>query len=370
MLYFNVIIYIIIFISGTASSLTSDEIKAVQYLKKYGYFDGQSDTAPCNFDKVILENALKVFQSIAGLSVTGALDEATLNIINGHRCGMKDFGKYYNVHDVDMGSITWSKKNVTFAVTKYPSYLRADVTDDILMKAFGFMSKHINMIFTNVLYAPDIEIQFVKSIKRNNYTSFDEGSHVTAVSTVPGILGKIYINDEIEWSVKNKKGFSLFRTAVHQIGHILGLGHGNFTSIMSPFVGIQHEFNELKSSDDALNILQTAYESLPKKSSLCSAKSIDTIFFTRSYQYLYVFIDKYFWKMDSNRDKIEFPKLISEKWKELIGPVDAGYQDENGWTYIFMGTHMWKYFGNNLEDGYPMKINEVFSNGPEEVFSD
>ncbi|XP_077284543.1 stromelysin-2-like [Arctopsyche grandis] len=368
----NILIYLFVLFGGAVSTLTTDEIRAVEYLRKYGYIDKENDIgSSCNFDKEVLEKALKSFQDAAGLKATGIVDEESINRMNEYRCGMGDLGSLDAI-EKDIGPLIWGSKNLTFAITEYPSYLRSGVVDSIIMQAFAFMSKNVDIIFSRVLYEPDIEIKFVSSISQSAYTAFDEGSHVTAVSSVPGILGKIYFNDEIEWSRKNVKGFSLFRHAVHQIAHILGLGHGNFTTILSPFVGIQEKFNELEKSDLAFNLLQTFYgpqdaSSAVKKNSLCGSRYIDTIYRTRNYQYLYVFVDKYYWKMDSNRKTIETAKLISEKWSELVGPIDAAYQDKNGWTYVFIGSKFWKYFGSYLQDGYPKNIVDVFPNGPAEV---
>ncbi|XP_077283646.1 matrix metalloproteinase-19-like [Arctopsyche grandis] len=367
MLNFNIITYIFIFIGGATSVLNFDEARARQYLKKYGYIDNQIEL--CDIDGVILEDALKEFQNIAGLRETGLPDIETMNRIDDFRCGMKDF-ELYNINDEDNDSWTWGRKSLTFAITEYPSYLRPDVTDKIIMQALTFMSERTNILFTPVSFEPDIEIKFVKFNKQNAYTSLEEESRITAKSSVPGLLGKIYINDEIEWSVKNAKGFSLFRTVVHQIGHIFGLGHENFTSIMSPFVGIQEEFNELKCDDTALNLLHALY-GLPdfKSNILCKMPYIDSIFFTQNHQKLYVFVSKFYWKMDSERKVIESPKFISTKWKELEGPILAVYQDENGWTYFFTGTKLWKYFGNYLQDGYPKNIKEVFLEAPDTITS-
>lgn len=49
-----------------------------------------------------------------------------------------------------------------------------------------------------------------------------------------GFVRKIYMNDDLHWSIEGDEEVNLRSALVHQIGHALGIGHKSFESIMSP----------------------------------------------------------------------------------------------------------------------------------------
>lgn len=67
-----------------------------------------------------------------------------------------------------------------------------------------------------------------------------------------------------------------------------------------------------------------------------------------------MFVDRYYWKTFSNNTFIKpQPQLIEDRWTDVKGKVDAVFQDERGYTYIFANGTIWKYFENLLDQEYP-----------------
>lgn len=70
---------------------------------------------------------------------------------------------------------------------------------------------------------PDIHIAFEKGEHSDGF-SFDGQDGVVAHAFYPRD-GRLHFDAEEQWSLNSQEGVNLFQTAVHEIGHLLGLEH-------------------------------------------------------------------------------------------------------------------------------------------------
>ncbi|XP_077283645.1 stromelysin-2-like [Arctopsyche grandis] len=337
-----------IFLISTVVGVDVKQVRAIKYLKQYGYIETTME-AECLVDDTVLENALREFQSYVNLNITGKLDAETISKMDKYRCGNKEKNFNRSIQHLDNGSVKWKSKSITYIV-KDSFYLKKKIIDDEVLKAFNFWGQHMNIIFSAVQHGADIEIRFVKT-----HPSFGALSNrVFGTTSYPGILGKIYVKDD--WKTLE----NLYHVLVHQIGHVLGLEHENSSSIMFP-IHNSEQSNIIKADDSALETIKNMYEEQSSNlNSLCYVDSIDAIFTTADKAHTYVFKDKHYWKISDGKLVPEHPKLISNRWPLVDGPITAIYQDENGFTFIFKDDIFWKYIGDLLIDGYPKMIKDVF----------
>ena len=77
----------------------------------------------------------------------------------------------------------------------------------------------------------DIEIRFARRYHKDDFP-FDGRNGVLAHAFGPtsqfgGIGGDVHFDDDEQWASDDDRGTSLLQTAVHEIGHSLGLSHSN-----------------------------------------------------------------------------------------------------------------------------------------------
>ncbi|KAL4091884.1 hypothetical protein QTP88_026496 [Uroleucon formosanum] len=228
------------------------------YLMKFGYLP-ESDLEMGNNlrDESQLHDALRTLQTFGNIPVTGQLDEATKQLMKKPRCGVSDFSqtagqkrtKRYTLqgqkwHHVNL---TWSLRTRRLDKVDH-GWVRAD-----LNKAFQVWAKYSKLTFREVnSESADILVFFEKGYHGDGYP-FDGPGQVLAHAFFPGTGrgGDAHFDEEEEWLVADKTskdGTSLFRVAVHEFGHSLGLSHSSAQeALMFPW------YQDLKSNFELPN---------------------------------------------------------------------------------------------------------------------
>lgn len=251
--------------------------KIKQYFHYFGYIPNSPSNFTDDFDDV-LESALRTYQQNFNLKVTGELDQQTLNKIVQPRCGNADIingtttmnsGKWtaFNTtspfHTVGHYSFfpgdpppRWpnSKRDLTYSF--WPGNGLTDQDKSVFTRAFARWSTVIPMTFTETdSFNSDIRIGFFSG-DHGDGEPFDGvlGTLAHAFSPPSGLL---HLDSEEEWVVSGDVSTSSILSAVdlesvvvHEIGHLLGLGHSSIEeAIMYPSISSRTRKVELAQDD-------------------------------------------------------------------------------------------------------------------------
>ncbi|KAG6602463.1 hypothetical protein SDJN03_07696, partial [Cucurbita argyrosperma subsp. sororia] len=210
------------------------------FLQRYGYLRTNVDTKGNAFDDN-LEFALKSYQKFFNLNVSGILDAETLHLMSQPRCGVPDV--FINETSGD-GDGDWdhsigldytffhewkpkwraSKYNLKYAfVGNFPEQYKATVRE-----ATNTWSSVTGFTFTEgSADNTDVKISFEVGDHGDGYP-FEEGSGVLAHAFAPED-GRLHYNAREAWADgAYPDKYDVGTVALHELGHVLGLGHSAF----------------------------------------------------------------------------------------------------------------------------------------------
>ncbi|XP_060115436.1 matrix metalloproteinase-28 [Heteronotia binoei] len=374
--------------------------EAERFLEKYGYLESSHPgTRPVVFSKAVRE-----FQWVSHLSLSGKLDASTVHQMSLPRCGVNDAGSFAawkeRVDVLFLGqraekkrrkryshqSGQWYKRHLTYRVVNWPWYLPQQQVRLAVKAAFELWSNVSSLVFWEATSdSADIRLTFFHG-DHNDGTdnAFDGPGGALAHAFFPR-RGEAHFDNDERWSLDSSKGRNLFVVVAHEIGHTLGLEHSPVRSaLMSPYYKkLGKDF--VLSWDDVL-----AIQNLYGKPSWGSTVQLPGKVFARfqdrsqdiegkewqegnhSARYcgsffdaitadldgnLYIFKGGYFWTI-SKLGNTTGPQLLRTKWPGLPSTIDAAaFSEEDGKFYFFKGGRCWRYRGPSLEAGFPQKCS-------------
>ena len=197
------------------------------------------------YDNVILASpdSIKKLQQYAGVDQTGEFDNATIRMMMTARCQNPDIldessrltrfflGKESRRSKRNVGQSVrkWAKLDLTFAFENTtPQNSQAK---DVISSAFSVWSECSRLSFelVDISETPDIKVKFASRLHEPpENCKFDGPEGVKAHAFYPPV-GLAHFDEEEDWS----DNCVLYTVALHEIGHLLGLGHSYYrTSIM------------------------------------------------------------------------------------------------------------------------------------------
>ncbi|KAL7131872.1 hypothetical protein ABFS83_12G033900 [Erythranthe nasuta] len=198
------------------------------YLQKFGYLDNLNNTHVNNEFDDALEFAIKTYQQNFNINPTGKLDAATVS-------SNSQLGHIHTVFHYTFfsGKPKWppSKYNLTY----------------------GFLSNdnatHFTFKRASSGQTTDLMIGFLRG-NHGDGASFDGPSGTLAHAFAP-TNGRLHYDADERWSVDPVANtFHLETVALHEIGHLLGLGHSSIqAAIMYPSVSAGQAKIKLNSDD-------------------------------------------------------------------------------------------------------------------------
>lgn len=245
---------------GLALGASGTEVDALQkYLKKFGYL---SDPPPAGtvaqeshsiidsrpvakvgeFDDSTME-ALRQFQAMAGLPITGIFDEATKAKTAAPRCGNPDIAAF-----VATGG-RWATTDLTYTFSEFSPDLNPALCRQAVHQAFSTWAGWTRLTFREGPAATaHIIIRFVTGDHGDGFP-FDGSSGVLAHAFFPGtppaaptpIQGDTHFDEAETWTLNVPPGagqIDLTTVAIHEFGHALGLNHSPVAgAVMQAFYG-------------------------------------------------------------------------------------------------------------------------------------
>uniref|UniRef100_A0A665WMQ1 Matrix metallopeptidase 21 n=1 Tax=Echeneis naucrates TaxID=173247 RepID=A0A665WMQ1_ECHNA len=395
-------------LTSRQAAVITDKYTAELFLSRYGFME------PVNWEEIqpsesqAFLSALKEFQKVSGLPVTGVLDEATKVAMNKPRCGVPDketvsslaipmtpseevqrrkrhlaalLSKSRPKRDLgENGYMAFSKKELKWRLIGegYSSQLTIEEQRYILKLAFRMWSEVSPLEFVEDTRSPleDVDIKL----------GFGTGRHLGCNQRFDGtgqefahawFLGDIHFDDDEHFTGPNAgSGISLLKVAVHEIGHVLGLPHiYRPGSIMQPNYlphesGFEMDWMDRKAIQRLYGACKgqfnTVFDWIRKEKTPYGETVIrfNTYFMRDGWYWLY--------ENRNNRTRYGDPVPLQIGWRGI--PVDGVDAHVHVWSrkrdavYFFKGTQFWRYDSKNdvvfTQDPeghhYPRLISEAF----------
>ncbi|KAG8391298.1 hypothetical protein BUALT_Bualt01G0173400 [Buddleja alternifolia] len=200
------------------------------YMKNYNKNSYDKARASIDLFDDDLELAIKQYQTFFHLKTNGILDSKTIETLRLPRCGVADFA---NSNGGQVNNIKWprTKRSLTYS---FPRATRKDVMNPI-KDATQQWSNVTNFTFKYIENYDHADIKF--SFQRRilgDVETFDGPSGIWAHAFGPND-GRVHYDGDEKWVAKG--GLDLQTIMLHELGHVLGLGHtSDHDAIMYPII--------------------------------------------------------------------------------------------------------------------------------------
>lgn len=263
---------------------------------------------------------------------------------------------------------------VTYNIGRYPVRFNKSraLVDAEIRKAFDVWSEYAFINFTKTIGYADINLNFYPRRHPDCDDVFDGPNGTLAHGFSPADGSDVHFDDAENWVIGDG-GADIYTTAVHELGHALGISHSQAKkSIMTP---VYRYSSDLKLDGDDINAIQELYGvrerilAVPRDEpppDLCRNSSIDAITRVKDGS-TYVFKSRFYWLLKEDGFAKDYPRSIAKDWPGLPDSLDAALTSTDNDTYFFKGDKYWRFTNVEPHPGYPRLIKEDFPGVPDDI---
>ncbi|XP_072050835.1 matrix metalloproteinase-18-like [Amphiura filiformis] len=352
------------------SVLDADD--AMTYLQRFNHMGTPNMQTGQMMTEDDMVAAISSFQSMANITVTGKLNNETMDMMNMPRCGMPDNMGFSNAarRKRYAAMARWDVTDITWRINSYSTDLPEADINRIMADSLKLWSDVSGLTFTESTAADaDFIIDF-NTGAHGDGNPFDGPGSVLAHAYFPTtnpIGGDAHFDDDEGFTQNTDAGIDLFQVAAHEFGHSLGLGHSddpnalmyafyrgyipNFVLPEDDINGIQYLYGENTGAADPTMRPFTVDPNSP-----CPGQ-LDTIARTGDGR-TFAFIGNLVYQILNDGVATGYPQLISQVFADLPNDIDASfYWPGNGRTYFFKGAQYYRYSDTTPDAGYPLDIS-------------
>ncbi|XP_017279427.1 matrix metalloproteinase-28 [Kryptolebias marmoratus] len=380
--------------SGRGSPLPLDP---EGFLEKYGYLHHEHQSP----NSAELQSAIREFQWLSRLPVTGRLDSATLQQMAEPRCGVSDEGSQkiwaqrVNVVFTGRGepkrrgrraseqAEKWHKHRLTYQMVNWPRHPSPGSVRLAVRAAFQLWSNVSGLAFHEALEGPaDIRLAFYEGDHNDGAANAFDGPGGTLAHAFLPRRGEAHFDMAERWTLNGHKGHNLFMVTAHEVGHTLGLEHSPVRhALMSPYyrklgrslvlswddiLAVQQLYGKplgnrlVRLPGEVLHAALQEWEFSELRSPgppLYCQGVFDAITLDETKAVL-VFRGGVFWTV-SAAGSVSSPLPLRQRWADLPQAIEAAaFSPLDSKWYFFKGKRMWRYTGSVLDSGFPIKSGE------------
>eukprot|EP00057_Strongylocentrotus_purpuratus_P032770 XP_788786.3 PREDICTED: matrix metalloproteinase-18 [Strongylocentrotus purpuratus] len=342
------------------------------FMKKYGYITENDMVNGMPKDEETKTKSITYFQKMGNMTMTGTLDEESMELMNTPRCGMKDMESFADMMRRKRYALgpRWRQTDLTWNILEDSDDLPRAQVESIMARAFKAWSDVSTLTFSKVTTnEPDIKIIFAAGEHGDGIEArFDGGGGVLAHAYFPtsnSIGGDAHFDEGERFTEGTSTGINLFQVAAHEFGHSLGLRHSDIEdALMFPYyrgyvpnfqlhrddiAGIQAHYGEGNGQPEEPDTPSTPLDNCMPQISLATRTEDGSAYFANE--------THVFRRTSNNIIPAGYPKRIGDEFPGLPTNLDAAIF-YSPYTYFFKGSQYWRFQNQEMAGTYPRPMSD------------